>query len=62
MQFPNLCAMEINELRPFFIKAMEVKGKLFAAPHDNDNAMAGTGDATFGGTDTWGSSYDMDTS
>lgn len=54
--------MEINELRPFFIKAMEVKGKLFAAPLDNDNAMTGTGDATYSGTDNWGSSYDMDTS
>lgn len=24
MQLPNLCAMEINEIRPFFVKAMHV--------------------------------------
>jgi hypothetical protein len=54
--------MEINELRPFFIKAMEVKGKLFAAPLDNDNNMAGTADATFGTGGGWGNnSFDMDT-
>ncbi|KAG9097402.1 DNA replication protein psf2 [Ceratobasidium sp. 370] len=66
LSFPNICAMEINELRPFFIKAMEVKGRLFAAPlGDNDTAMGGTVDATFGTTQSqsgWGNStYDMDT-
>lgn len=54
--------MEVNELRPFFVKAMEVKGKLFAPPLDNDNTMAATADATFGSTAGWGnSSFDMDT-
>lgn len=63
LAFPNICAMEINELRPFFIKAMEVKGKLFAPPADNENTMAGTADATFASTGGWGnSSFDMDTS
>ncbi|KAG8729396.1 DNA replication protein psf2 [Ceratobasidium sp. 428] len=66
LSFPNICAMEINELRPFFIKAMEVKGRLFAAPSgDGDTTMDGTADATFGTTQTqggWGhSAFDMDT-
>jgi hypothetical protein len=53
--------MEINELRPFFIKAMEVKGKLFAAPLEGDDTMVGTADATFGSG--WAdSTFDMDTS
>ncbi|CAE6474657.1 unnamed protein product [Rhizoctonia solani] len=61
LSFPNICAMEINELRPFFIKAMEVKGKLFGAPLEGDTTMAGTADATFGSN--WANStYDMDTS
>ncbi|KAJ1309203.1 hypothetical protein OPQ81_004872 [Rhizoctonia solani] len=55
LSFPNICAMEINELRPFFIKAMEIKGKLFAAPLEGDTTMAGTADATFG-------TFDMDMS
>ncbi|QRV88047.1 DNA replication complex GINS protein SLD5 [Ceratobasidium sp. AG-Ba] len=67
LSIPNICAMEINELRPFFIKAMEVKGRLFATPlGDNDTTLGGTADATFGTTQTqtqsgWGHSYDMDT-
>ncbi|ELU45371.1 Sld5 domain-containing protein [Rhizoctonia solani AG-1 IA] len=61
LSFPNICAMEINELRPLFIKAMEIKGKLFAAPLEGDATMAGTADATFGSG--WAdSTFDMDTS
>ncbi|CAE6365566.1 DNA replication complex GINS protein PSF2 [Cryptococcus neoformans var, neoformans B-3501A] [Rhizoctonia solani] len=61
LSFPNVCAMEINELRPFFIKAMEVKGKLFAAPLEGDTTMAGTADATFGSH--WANNtFDMDMS
>ncbi|CAE6416037.1 unnamed protein product [Rhizoctonia solani] len=61
LSFPNICAMEINELRPFFIKAMEIKGKLVAAPLEGDNTMMGTADATFGSN--WANdTYEMDTS
>ncbi|KIJ56951.1 hypothetical protein M422DRAFT_23087 [Sphaerobolus stellatus SS14] len=28
LEVPNLCSMEINEIRPFFIKAMDVMGKI----------------------------------
>ncbi|CAE6422527.1 unnamed protein product [Rhizoctonia solani] len=61
LSFPNICAMEINELRPFFIKAMEIKGKLFAAPLEGDATMMGTADATFGSG--WAdSTFNMDIS
>ncbi|KAF9517244.1 hypothetical protein BS47DRAFT_550742 [Hydnum rufescens UP504] len=33
VDLPNLCAMEINEIRPYFVKAMGVMGQLTAGMH-----------------------------
>ncbi|KAF8507845.1 hypothetical protein BU17DRAFT_71042 [Hysterangium stoloniferum] len=30
LELPHLCSMEINEIRPFFVKAMDVMGKIKA--------------------------------
>jgi GINS complex subunit 2 len=32
MQLPNLCSMEINEIRPFFIQAMGILTQLVREP------------------------------
>lgn len=32
LQLPNLCSMEINEIRPFFIRAMGVLTQLVREP------------------------------
>jgi len=36
-QLPNLSAMEINEIRPFFVRAMGILGQLAERPAANDN-------------------------
>jgi GINS complex subunit 2 len=36
VELPNLCSMEINEIRPFFVRGMSIFGQLQKLPAEDD--------------------------